>query len=142
MLEVSETRVFGLDICKPESVLYLLLLATLLSVAVTTGTWDLGNSRIVMYHEIFFSLCTVCLLWGRGLLDLLKENRLIVGVLVLWVISISYSLISSPYNLAYLSIGRARYYETISHIVFFCAITFIFEAVFTTTAPCLRSYSI
>ena len=119
MLEVSETRVFGLDICKPESVLYLLLLATLLSVAVTTGTWDLGNSRIVMYHEIFFSLCTVCLLWGRGLLDLLKENRLIVGVLVLWVISISYSLISSPYNLAYLSIGRARYYETISHIVFF-----------------------
>lgn len=122
MLNAPATIVFGVDVRRVESQLFLLLLGLLLSVAISTGTWDLGNSRVVMCHEIIFSIACACLLRGRGLGDLLKENRGIVILMLLWIVSISVSLIASPYNLAHLSIGRARYYETLSHIVFFVSL--------------------
>jgi O-antigen ligase len=122
MLEQSVTTIFGVDIRRPESQLFLLLLGLLLSVAISTGTWDLGNSRIVMYHEVIFSLAYICMLRGQGLGGLLRENRVVVIIVLLWFVSVSVSLITSPYNLAHLSIGRARYYETLSHIVFFVAL--------------------
>ncbi|CAA0082993.1 Uncharacterised protein [Zhongshania aliphaticivorans] len=61
-MQIASTRtVFGLDATRPESILFLLLLAILLSVSITTGTWDLGYSRIVMFHELVFS--GVCLVF-------------------------------------------------------------------------------
>jgi O-antigen ligase len=97
----------------------LLLLALVFSISITTGIWDLGNSRIVMFHELVFVVACVIGVGVKSYVGLIKAKPVVSVLLVAWLFSITLSLLLSPYNLAYLSIGRARYFETILHILFF-----------------------
>lgn len=122
-MSVESTRtVFGIDTARPGAVLYMLLLALVFSSAITTGTWDLGNSHIVMLHEILFVLACAIGVGPKPYITLIKTRPVVSALLAAWLLSITMSLLLSHYNLAYLSIGRARYYETVLHILFFLSL--------------------
>lgn len=122
MFGESARTVFGIDTTQPGSVLYMLLLALLVSISITTGTWDLGNSRIVMFHELVFVIACVIAMGAKPFLALIRAKPVVSVLLAGWLFSITLSLWFSPYNLAHISIGRARYYETILHIFFFLSL--------------------
>lgn len=122
-------KVFGLDVRRPEECLFLLLLVLCFTVAITTGTWDLGNSQIVMNHELVFIGAYFLLLRQRApIFELIRAHPWIVGLLLVWLVSISLSLYFSPLGLRHLTIARARYYETITHIAFFAVLLSYFRA--------------
>jgi O-antigen ligase len=122
MFGESTRTVFGIDTTQPGSVLYLLLLSLLFSISITTGTWDLGNSRIVMLHELVFVIACVIALGAKPFVALIRTKPVVSVLLGVWLFGITLSLLLSPYNLAYLSTGRARYYETIFHVFFFLSL--------------------
>jgi O-antigen ligase len=127
MVGKTARTVFGLDTTRPGSVLYLLLLALLFSISITTGTWDLGNSHVVMHHELVFVLACAVALGAKPFVALAKASPIVSVLMIAWLLSITVSLLLSPYNLAYLSIGRARYFETILHILFFLSLLAYFR---------------
>jgi O-antigen ligase len=118
--ESKNTTVFGLDLRFPEQQVFLVLLLLSFTVAITTGTWDLGNSQVVFLHEwIFIGAYFVLLRQIKPLLDIIRRHPLVVLLVVAWLISISLSLYFSPLGLRHITIAQNRYFETITHVVFF-----------------------
>ena len=122
-MAISSYRAFGFDVKSPEELLQLILVLVVFSVALLTGTWDLGNSRIVMYHElVFVGAFGVLLAWRIRWPSLVSRNRWPVLLLVVWVTSISVSFFTSPLNLQFLTVAQFRYAETLVHVLFFLAL--------------------
>lgn len=118
-----ELRAFGLDLSHRQDVLYLILAALIFSVSITTGTWGLGNSRIVMFHEWLFILSFVLLKpSGVKLAEQLRKHWFVIAALLVWAISISISLWFSPMGLRHITIAQFRYAETLTHVAFFLAL--------------------
>lgn len=120
LLALQSTKVFGLDVRLPEHRLFLVLLLLCFTVAVTTGTWDLGNSRVVFWHEwIFIAGYTLIIRQYKPLLSVFRQRPISVVLVVAWLVSISLSLLMSPYELRHITIAQHRFFETVSHVVFF-----------------------
>ena len=95
---------FGLDLRAGHNVLYLLLLILVFSVAVTTGTWDIGNSRVVLYHELVFIVAYILVFRGEmPLLQDIRQRPFVVALVLLWAVSITVSLWQSPLQLRHLT---------------------------------------
>ena len=122
---------FGLDLRAGHNLLYLLLLALVFSVAITTGTWDIGNSRVVFYHELVFIAAYILVFRGQmPLLQDIQRRPFVVALVLLWALSITVSLWQSPLQLRHLTIAQFRYTETLAHVAFF-AVLYSFFRVFT-----------
>ena len=120
---------FGLDLRAGHNVLYLLLLILVFSVAVTTGTWDIGNSRVVLYHELLFIVAYILVFrGGMPLLQDIRQRPFVVALVLLWAVSITVSLWQSPLQLRHLTIAQFRYAETLAHIAFFAVLYSFFRA--------------
>ena len=120
---------FGLDLRAGHNVLYLLLLILVFSVAVATGTWDIGNSRVVLYHELVFIVAYILVFrGGMPLLQDIRQRPFVVALVLLWVVSITVSLWQSPLGLRHLTIAQFRYAETLAHIAFFAVLYSFFRA--------------
>ncbi|WP_272993498.1 MULTISPECIES: O-antigen ligase family protein [Spongiibacter] len=120
---------FGLDLRAGHNVLYLLLLILVFSVAVTTGTWDIGNSRVVLYHELVFIVAYILVFRGEmPLLQDIRQRPFVVALVLLWAVSITVSLWQSPLQLRHLTIAQFRYAETLAHVAFFAVLYSFFRA--------------
>ena len=120
MAALPSLQAFGFDLKRPADLLQLILLMLVFSVALLTGTWDLGNSRIVMYHQLVFVAAFALLqAWRVAWLPFIRRNRWILVLTLAWVVSVSVSFYTSPLNLQFLTVAQFRYAETLVHIFFF-----------------------
>lgn len=123
MAALPSLQAFGFDLKRPADLLQLILLLLVFSVALLTGTWDLGNSRIVMYHQLVFIAAFALLQAGRvAWLPLIRRNRWILVLTLAWIVSVSVSFYTSPLNLQFLTVAQFRYAETLVHIFFFLSL--------------------
>ena len=123
MASLPSLKAFGFDLKRPADLLQLILLLLVFSVALLTGTWDLGNSRIVMYHQLVFIAAFALLqAWRVAWLPLIRDNRWILVLTLAWVVSVSVSFYTSPLNLQFLTVAQFRYAETLVHIFFFLSL--------------------
>lgn len=120
---------FGLDLRVGHQALYLLLLILVFSAAFTTGSWDIGNSRVVLYHELAFIAAYILVFRGKmPLLQDIKRRPFVAALVLLWAASITVSLGQSPLGLRYLTIAQFRYAETLAHVAFFAVLYSFFRA--------------
>ena len=123
MATLPSLKAFGFDLKRSADLLQLTLLLLVFSVALLTGTWDLGNSRIVMYHQLVFIAAFALLqAWRVAWLPLIRDNRWILVLTLAWVVSVSVSFYTSPLNLQFLTVAQFRYAETLVHIFFFLSL--------------------
>jgi len=90
------------------------------SIVFVTDTSSLMNAFVIYLCE--FCFLTLYLLFLREFppfIALFKQNKLVGLVFLFWVLSISISLYSSPYNLAASHLAVGRYLQTITHIITF-----------------------
>lgn len=122
-MAVTPLRAFGFDLHSPAQFLQLLLLGLVFSSALLTGHWGIGNSRIVMYHElVYIVVFCVAFPWYERLVRLVLENRGVSLLLCFWVVAVSLSFFLSPLELKSLTVARFRYAETLTHLVFGIAV--------------------
>lgn len=87
-----------------------------------TGT-VLWNATVISLGELVFVLVYVDLLRhlprtaGSG-----RTTKLLLIALALWAACITLSFVASPYDAAATVVGRLRYLQTVSHVVFFIAV--------------------
>ena len=107
---------------KKEDILLVYLAAALFSATFITGGSSYSNAVYINYLELgFIILYSIILREFPPFKELAKNNKLPAIIFVLWLTSITVSLIFSPLSLIHEPRAIGRYCQTISHLF-----TFIF----------------
>ena len=95
----------------------------------TTGT-VLWNASVISLYELVFVLVYVVL--SRHMPQDAESGRttkILLAAVALWMACITISFVASPYDVAAVAVGRLRYLQTVSHVVFFIAVRDFFGRV-------------
>ena len=112
---------------RPEIIVYgvLCVLVFLTGIGMTQRAFY--NAALMSVGEIAFVLFYVALIGSPLTFSrLVLENKAISGLLILFGVSVTVSLYLSPYNLSEEPLGKARYLQTLMHVVTFVVIRDMF----------------
>lgn len=114
---------------KKREHLFLFFLGTVLFfITVVTNDSFIYNAKIVYIFEIMILFSYVLLMREYSpIRDTIKDNPIITTILLIWIISVSYSLYDSPLHLINESLAVNRYLQTIAHVIAFIFIWCFFS---------------
>ncbi|MFC1695060.1 O-antigen ligase family protein [Pseudomonadota bacterium] len=114
MIKTSEVK---------DNLLFYFLCFLTFSIALTSGRSSFNNATIVAMHELLFILAYF--LFSKSPVNpdwILKTHQKVFLLFLLWLVSITTSLLFSPYELMKEGLAIRRYYQTIIHILFFSVV--------------------